>query len=187
MTIGESIQAARKSRGLSQEQLAGQLNVSRQAVSKWERGDSSPDAETILVLADALGVSCDVLLRGAPDAPAAADAAPAPAEPCDAPAPRAANKGRASLICAIVFSGIGALGLLTICVLSTMIESRIYYTYMDASGSTWYTSGAGYSLEGFIEVYRLQALLVLLGLCLAAGVCLFLARGWKRIFRDEAL
>ena len=49
MTIGENIQTLRKSRGLSQEALAAQLRVSRQAVSKWECGESAPDAEKLSV------------------------------------------------------------------------------------------------------------------------------------------
>ena len=42
MTLGEKLQTLRRSRGLSQEQLAEILEVSRQAVSKWENGDSAP-------------------------------------------------------------------------------------------------------------------------------------------------
>ena len=43
MALGERLQALRKSRGLSQEQLAEQAGVSRQAVSKWELGESVPE------------------------------------------------------------------------------------------------------------------------------------------------
>lgn len=180
MTIGQNLQAARKSRGLSQEQLADLLGISRQAISKWERDDSAPDAEKILALSDALGVSCDALLRGADRA------APPAKAPVETPAaPDAPKKKRAGLICGIVFSSIGALGLLAIFILSTMIESVHYYTYQDANGSTWYTSGPGYSLEGFIEVYHLQALLAVFGVCLAVGVCIFLCRLWKRFFGEE--
>ncbi len=54
----------RQSAGLSQEKLAEQLNVSRQAVSKWERGESLPDIGNIMALADLYGVTVDELLRG---------------------------------------------------------------------------------------------------------------------------
>lgn len=54
----------RQTAGLSQEKLAEQLNVSRQAVSKWERGESLPDIGNIIALADLYGVTVDELLRG---------------------------------------------------------------------------------------------------------------------------
>ena len=54
----------RKSRGLSQEELADRLNVSRQAVSKWERGESSPDTDNLIELAKIYGVSIDELING---------------------------------------------------------------------------------------------------------------------------
>ena len=45
MTFGEKLQRLRKEAGLSQEELAGRLHVSRQAVSKWERNESYPETE----------------------------------------------------------------------------------------------------------------------------------------------
>ena len=63
MTLSEKIQKLRKERGLSQDQLALELGVSRQSVSKWELGDSTPDIPKILQLADYFQVSTDYLLR----------------------------------------------------------------------------------------------------------------------------
>lgn len=54
----------RKAAGLSQEALAAQLGVSRQAVSKWERSESSPDTDNLVALAALYGVSLDELLYG---------------------------------------------------------------------------------------------------------------------------
>lgn len=54
----------RKAAGLSQEALAAQLGVSRQAVSKWERSESSPDTDNLIALAALYGVSLDELLYG---------------------------------------------------------------------------------------------------------------------------
>ena len=62
MSIGEKIQQLRKTRGLSQEQLADRLNISRQAVSKWETDQSSPEIENILALSKEFAVSTDELL-----------------------------------------------------------------------------------------------------------------------------
>ena len=49
MTFGEKLQKLRKESGLSQEELADQLNVSRQAVSKWERDNGYPETEKLCV------------------------------------------------------------------------------------------------------------------------------------------
>ena len=64
MTIENAARLAelRREKGLSQEELAEKLNVSRQAVSKWERGESSPDTDNLIALAQLYGVSLDVLL-----------------------------------------------------------------------------------------------------------------------------
>lgn len=64
MTLGERIAYYRKKAGYSQEGLAERLGVSRQAISKWETGEATPDAERIIVLAAALGISTDTLLLG---------------------------------------------------------------------------------------------------------------------------
>ena len=64
MTLGEHIAYYRKKAGYSQEGLAERLNVSRQAISKWETGEATPDAERIIALARVLGVTTDALLLG---------------------------------------------------------------------------------------------------------------------------
>ena len=61
MTLGERIAQLRREAGLSQEGLAEQMGVSRQAVSKWEKGLSYPDTENLLALAALFGVSADHL------------------------------------------------------------------------------------------------------------------------------
>lgn len=65
MTVGERIQQLRKAAGLSQEQLAEQLDVSRQSVSKWELNDAAPEISKIIALSELFGVSTDELLKGA--------------------------------------------------------------------------------------------------------------------------
>lgn len=54
----------RKSNGLSQEELAEKIGVSRQAVSKWERAEASPDTDNLIILAEVYGVTLDELLKG---------------------------------------------------------------------------------------------------------------------------
>lgn len=64
MTIGNRINQLRKAKHLSQEYLAEQLNVSRQAVSKWEKDLSTPDTKNLIRLAALLGVSVEHLATG---------------------------------------------------------------------------------------------------------------------------
>ena len=77
MKLGEKLQKLRKQNGLSQEQLAARLTVSRQAVSKWELDESTPDTENVLQLSRLFGVSCDYLLRDEVDDPGAVQPRPA--------------------------------------------------------------------------------------------------------------
>lgn len=60
----ERINLLRKKMGLSQEELANKIGVSRQAVSKWESGQSMPDLDKIIALSDLFGVSTDYILKG---------------------------------------------------------------------------------------------------------------------------
>ena len=61
--LHEQIKALRKAKGMSQEELAVQLHVVRQTVSKWENGLSVPDADVVLRIAEVLGVSVSQLLE----------------------------------------------------------------------------------------------------------------------------
>lgn len=69
MALPEKLYTLRKKSGLSQEQLAEALNISRQAISKWEGGSAMPESDKLLALSNYFGVSLDYLLKdGAPDA-----------------------------------------------------------------------------------------------------------------------
>lgn len=61
--LSENIRALRKSKGLSQEELAVKLNVVRQTVSKWEKGRSVPDADLLISLSEALDTPVSTLLN----------------------------------------------------------------------------------------------------------------------------
>ena len=62
MKLSENILQFRKALGLSQEQLAEQVGVSRQSISKWETGQSSPELDKLVVLSRVFGISTDELL-----------------------------------------------------------------------------------------------------------------------------
>ena len=59
--LSENIKTARKSKGLSQEELAVKLNVVRQTISKWEQGLSVPDSDMLIALSDALATPVSAL------------------------------------------------------------------------------------------------------------------------------
>ena len=63
MTLGEKIQKLRKQRGLSQEALAEKVTVTRQTISKWELGQSTPDLNFIAQLSDIFNVPLIILLK----------------------------------------------------------------------------------------------------------------------------
>lgn len=109
MTTRQKIQALRKGRGLTQEQLAARLGVSRQAVSRWELDETLPDTQNLLPLKEALGVSIDTLLdstRGLEE-----PAPPGRARPCRGFSPRQAFPGgaaQAAVLAAAPACGAGA-------------------------------------------------------------------------------
>ena len=104
MTLGEKLKTLRASRGLSQEQLAAELNVSRQAVSKWECGDAAPDLDKLRAICAYFGVTTDHLIwENEEDAPKAA-----------VPEKERASRGRNEvfsnvLLLALLLAGIAAL------------------------------------------------------------------------------
>ena len=61
--LSEKLYKLRKNSGLSQEQLAEKLNVSRQAISKWESGTAVPESEKLVTISNYFGVSVDYLLK----------------------------------------------------------------------------------------------------------------------------
>lgn len=61
-TISKKLLSLRKEHGFSQEYLAGELGISRQAISKWERGETLPNTESLMALSVIYGVSVDELL-----------------------------------------------------------------------------------------------------------------------------
>lgn len=64
MTCSDRIRDLRRKHGLSQEELAQQIGISRQAISKWESGQSMPDLDKIILISDYFDVTTDYLLKG---------------------------------------------------------------------------------------------------------------------------
>lgn len=83
-TLGEKIMRLRQAHRLSQETFGEKLGVSRQAVSKWETGQSTPDIDKIILMSELFEVTTDYLLKGGEAAPQTNP--PRPAETVEAPA-----------------------------------------------------------------------------------------------------
>lgn len=64
MNLADRVLNMRKSEGISQEELADKIGVSRQAVSKWESGQSTPDLEKIIMMSEIFHVTTDYILKG---------------------------------------------------------------------------------------------------------------------------
>lgn len=64
MAFGETLANLRKAKGLSQEQLAEEIKLTRQTISKWELNQSTPDIDYLLKLSDFFDVSTDYLIKG---------------------------------------------------------------------------------------------------------------------------
>ena len=62
MEFNNKLYELRRQKGLSQEELAGRLNVSRQTISKWEVGESTPDMDNLVSISELFGVSLDELV-----------------------------------------------------------------------------------------------------------------------------
>jgi len=64
MEFNNKLYELRKQKGFSQEEFANRLNVSRQTISKWEVGESTPDMEKLVAISDLFEVSLDELVKG---------------------------------------------------------------------------------------------------------------------------
>lgn len=168
MTFGEKLQLLRKRQGLSQEKLAEQLDVSRQAVSKWELGESLPDTENVVQLGKLFDVSIDYLLK---DEILREDGIPA-AQNNTAGSQRK-FRSNMQLVIGILCTAIGCIGNIALMVLSTMIEVHVTKKRILPDGSVQSYGGGdvlGYDFGTFISEYRLQALLVIFILLVIGGI-----------------
>lgn len=141
--LGGRIRQFRTQRGLSQEALAEQLDVSRQAVAKWERGASLPSTANLLALSSVFGISLPEL-TGAPDA-----AGPVTGGPEAAPGEEA-KKDRRPLPFPVVLGGFvllllaaaaclaGAVGTLLVCLIQPAVPEGII-GYADSATGIWVT------------------------------------------------
>ena len=160
MTFQEKLLELRKRENLSQEALAEKLDISRQAVSRWEGGAAMPDAANLLQLSRLFGVSIDYLLNDDMTSPA----------PSSAPS----GKNKQLRVWGISACAGGGIGWAIILILSTMIEGPVGRDVVYEGGWTSYETSPGYHLPAFIDEYRLYALCAIFTLLVVGGIALLI-------------
>lgn len=127
MEFGEKVKAVRTKAGLTQEQFAQRLGVTRQAVSNWENGRNLPDIEVVIAMSRTFGVSLDELILGGEDMAQENDTREDMAEKLI----RDGSEGRWMRM-SLVMSVVGAALIVIAVVLSAVAENSV--SYVDASG-----------------------------------------------------
>lgn len=161
MTLGEKLQRLRKARGMTQEQLAEQVGVSRQSLSGWENDTALPDTANVVALADLFDVTTDYLLRDMPgESTAHANA------PIITPAVRYVQpKKKAPL--PLLVAGVLLLGLGTLGWIGFYIAQCIHPVHYGING-VWYTGVQAFIRSNHMEVpyYTGIAAMVIGALCI---------------------
>lgn len=170
MKFADKILTLRKQRGMSQEELAGNLNVSRQAISRWEMGTAQPDVSNILQLSKLFHVTTDYLLND--ECEQQLDMSKKEdSETVD-------EKTRRKKI-GILILFIGLVGNFVIYLFSRFIEVLIPYI-TEVDGRRFYEWGKlkGHSYYYFVQEYDLEFLTVLFYLCIVLGIGIFFMEQW---------
>lgn len=170
MVLGEKLSMLRKARGLSQEQLAEQLGVSRQAVSKWELNEAVPDVGRVVALSEFFGVTTDYLLKSGPEAAEDDSARTAGGHGEEARPPAVENDKRWLGMAITLLAG------LAILIMGAVLEYK---------GTTYFINnhrlGSGFfGYLAFSDSGRLVFLLLLL--CLLGGIRLLMGKPFLLAF-----
>lgn len=164
-TLADRIQQLRREHGLSQEQLAEKLNVSRQAVSKWESAQAQPELDKILALSELFCVTTDYQLKGSRGTPP--EAGPAPAR-----RPDAAFASRVLYLAALFFLGVGL-----VCALAAWHEKQT----ADCIAGGMVVQGIGvvcYGVGRMLSPARPARWMVKAGCAVGLFLPLFVLAGW---------
>ena len=163
--LADRIQQLRREHGLSQEQLAEKLNVSRQAVSKWESAQAQPELDKILALSELFCVTTDYLLKGSRGTPPEARSAPA----CR---PDAVFASRVLYLAALFFLGVGL-----VCALAAWHEKQT----ADCIAGGMVVQGIGvvcYGVGRMLSPARPARWMVKAGCAAGLFLPLFVLAGW---------
>lgn len=160
MTFGEKLQKLRKEKGWTQEQLAAQINISRQALSKWESDTAIPDTENVVQISKLFRVSTDYLLY---DEYESDDDLPA----VHASAQKISNiyNHKIRVIAGVCITGVSLLAILIIGILSSVYPASYSISPVDAEWTRVYDG-----LIGFLKCNRLEWLFILLIMMCICGI-----------------
>lgn len=174
MNFSEKLIRLRKREGISQEELSSYLEVSRQAVSRWEQGAALPDAGNLLKLRQRFGVSVDWLLEDAQGWENLTDGAPAAGEDGRvAPPP----KLRKSVLPWAIPLGVSGLGLLLLGIFSSIFPAEYMVASTVIAGNQEPADRIYRGLAGFLKCNNLEWLF---RLCLVIAIGSLLAGLWQK-------
>ena len=164
MTFGKKLQLLRKESGLSQEQLADRLSVSRQAISKWELDAALPDTANVIALSRLFNVSTDYLLK----------------DDVEAPVESASKKPVGSRLAGYICAGFGLLGFIVIYIVSRFVPVMVpMVEYINGAKLTIYDGNqTAIDLMLFIEQYKLRGLLIFFAALIVAGILIVTHARW---------
>ena len=174
MNFSEKLIRLRKLEGISQEELASYLEVSRQAVSRWEQGTALPDAGNLLKLRQRFGVSVDWLLEDAQGWENLTDGAPAADEDGRAASP---PKLRKSVLPWAIPLGVSGLGLLLLGIFSSVFPAEYMVASTVIAGPDVPADKIYTGLAGFLKCNNLEWLF---RLCLVIAIGSLLAGLWQK-------
>lgn len=162
MNLGEKIQQLRKSAGLSQEQLAEALGVSRQAISKWETDQSVPELDKLLAISRVFSVSTDELLG---NAPTREDDASSPEEDVSSRLNRAVESNMRKR--QFTIGWVTALCGLVLLILEYFSLFFMQNLHRQMYGS-WMTNAASYAAEPPMPIiFAITVIIIIAGICMA--------------------
>lgn len=144
MNIANRIQKLRRTKGISQEQLANVVGVSRQAVSKWESEQTIPDLDKIIIMSEYFGVTTDYLLKGLE------------------PIKEEKGVGKSFDIRVFVTTLLACLGIVNMCLLP--LWAKLYQTFIFANEHEAYTDANWYIFHyPLVGLLYLSIVLILFG------------------------
>lgn len=175
MKLSEKIIRLRKGRGLSQEELAERLEVSRQAVSRWESGTALPDAGNLRQISRLFEVSADYLLdeeRESPEGPATAIA-------------QKPHRTNGKVFAGGCMAMMGFWGNVIIYIASRFVKVMIPREVWSADRSMWQywwnSNVTEHSWRFFVQKYDLEWMVAALTVLLIAGVVLLVRERKKKL------
>lgn len=161
MKLSDKILRLRKQHGMSQEDLAEKLCVSRQAISRWEVGSAQPDASNVLQLSRLFGVTADYLLNDDYE------------RDLDIPTVRnleISARHKIKKIIALCVSALGLLGNFVIYLLSRFIKVAVPHIRYENGVKMYQWNGTGYSYGFFIQEHNLEFLTAVFWILFVVGL-----------------